>query len=423
MPTVALSSNELASLPGILRITPHMRPTRRINPPLSIMNSVRLGIAGLGGMGSTHARSILDGSVKHTTLAAVSDADPARLEPFADAKKFDDADKMFRSGEIDAVLIATPHYSHTTLGIAALEAGLHVLVEKPISVHKADAERLIAAHRGPSKGKRRQVFSAMFNQRTDPFYQKIRDLVRSGELGRIQRINWIITNWFRPEAYYASGGWRATWAGEGGGVLLNQCPHNIDLFQWMFGMPSSVRAFCGFGKYHNIEVEDDVTAYLEYASGANAVFITSTGEAPGTNRLEVAGDRGKVVYEDDRIQYTRNVVPTSEFSRTTREMFSRPETWDVTIPARGHGGQHREIFNNFIAAIRDGTELIAPAAEGIHSVELANAMIYSALTDARVDLPLNGAAYERRLRKLIAESKFVKKPDKAVTSDLSKSFN
>jgi predicted dehydrogenase len=381
------------------------------------MNPVRLGIAGLGGMGTAHARSILDGSVKNTVLSAVSDAQPERLEPFADAKKFADATEMFRSGAIDAVLIATPHYSHTTLGIAALEAGLHVLVEKPISVHKADAERLIAAHTG---GK--QVFAAMFNQRTDLYYQKLRGLVQSGELGRIQRINWIITNWFRPEAYYGSGGWRATWGGEGGGVLLNQCPHNIDLFQWMFGMPKSVRAFCGFGKYHNIEVEDEVTAYFEYAEGANAVFITSTGEAPGTNRLEITADRGRVVYENDSIKYTRNVVPTAEFSRTTREMFSSPEHWEVVIPAKGHGGQHREILNNFVAAIRDGAELIAPAREGIHSVELANAMLYSAFTDARVDLPLDGAAYEAHLKRLIAESKFVKRTEAGITSDLSKSF-
>jgi len=382
------------------------------------MNPVRLGIAGLGGMGTAHARSVLEGAIKNTTLTAVSDAQAARLEPFPDAQKFTDAQAMFESGAIDAVLIATPHYSHTSLGIAALKAGLHVLVEKPISVHKADAERLIAAHTDS-----RKVFAAMFNQRTDPFYQKIRDLVRSGELGKIQRINWIITNWFRPEAYYASGGWRATWAGEGGGVLLNQCPHNIDLFQWMFGMPQSVRAFCGFGRYHDIEVEDEVTAYMEYASGTNAVFITSTGEAPGTNRLEITADRGRVVFEDDKISYTRNVIPTAEYSRTTREMFGRPDTWEVSIPAKGHGGQHREILNNFVAAILEGAELIAPASEGIHSVELANAMIYSALEDVRVDLPLDSAVYAARLKALIAGSKFVKKTAEPVTADLSKSFN
>ena len=382
------------------------------------MNPVRLGITGLGGMGTAHARSVLEGAIKNTTLTAVSDAQAARLEPFPDAQKFTDAQAMFESGAIDAVLIATPHYSHTSLGIAALKAGLHVLVEKPISVHKADAERLIAAHTDS-----RKVFAAMFNQRTDPFYQKIRDLVRSGELGKIQRINWIITNWFRPEAYYASGGWRATWAGEGGGVLLNQCPHNIDLFQWMFGMPQSVRAFCGFGRYHDIEVEDEVTAYMEYASGTNAVFITSTGEAPGTNRLEITADRGRVVFEDDKISYTRNVIPTAEYSRTTREMFGRPDTWEVSIPAKGHGGQHREILNNFVAAILEGAELIAPASEGIHSVELANAMIYSALEDVRVDLPLDSAVYAARLKALIAGSKFVKKTAEPVTADLSKSFN
>jgi predicted dehydrogenase len=365
------------------------------------METLRLGIIGLGNMGSAHSRWLLEGKVARTNLAAVCDVNPAKLEKLpAEVKRFTDHKEMLKSGEIDAVLIATPHYFHTTQGIDALEAGLHVLVEKPISVHKADCQRLIAAHKNP-----KQVFAAMFNQRTDHFYRKIRGLITSGELGEIRRIQWTITNWFRTEAYYASGGWRATWSGEGGGVLLNQCPHNIDLFWWMFGMPSRVRAFCALGKYHKIEVEDDVTAYFEYPNGATATFITSTGESPGTNRLEIVGERGKVIYENDSIRYTRNEIPMSEFSRTTDQAFATPGTWKVEIPAAGHGDQHIGILNNFAAAVLDGIDLIAPAAEGIHSVELANAMLYSSMTNATVELPLDAAAYEKHLMVLIEESK------------------
>jgi predicted dehydrogenase len=382
------------------------------------MGKVRIGIVGLGNMGSTHARSILAGKIDRLELAAVCDLNAAKRAAFPGVPAFETAEALIGSGLIDAVLIATPHYQHTTIGIAVLRAGLHVLVEKPISVHKADCERLIAAHRNPS-----QVFAAMFNQRTDPFYLAIRRLVQSGELGEIRRINWIITDWFRSAAYYASSDWRATWAGEGGGVLLNQCPHNLDLLQWIFGMPRRVRAFCHFGRYHAIEVEDDVTAYLEFAGGATGVFLTSTGEAPGTNRLEITGEGGRLVCENDRIHLLRNAVPMSEFSRTTAQSFARPETVGSVIPTSDHGGQHNAILGNFVAAILDGAPLIAPAAEGIHSVELANAMLFSAWRDRTVELPLNGRAYARRLKQRVAQSRFEKKTvAAAMPEDLSQSF-
>jgi len=383
------------------------------------MKKIRLGIIGLGNMGGTHARSILDGKIRRVELVAVCDLDKTNLTPFPDQKHFRSADAMIGSGEVDAVLVATPHYSHTTIGAASLRAGLHTLVEKPISVHKADAERLIAAHTN-----KKVVFSAMFNQRTDPHYAKVRDLIRNGELGKVRRVNWIITSWFRPENYYASGGWRATWAGEGGGVLLNQCPHNLDLYQWLFGMPDRVRGFCQFGRFHNIEVEDDVTAYFEYNDGTTGVFVTSTGEAPGTNRLEIAAERGRVVIDQTGITYTRNVVPTAEFSRTSSSMFGKPETWDVSIPVSGEGGQHNEILQNFVDAILDGTKVIAPASEGLHSVELANAILLSAITGKTVDLPLNGRIYERRLKQLIANSKPRprRKSRKADASDMASSY-
>jgi len=370
------------------------------------MSSVRLGIIGTGGMGGAHIQSVLTGKVTRAQVTAIADLDAKNLAKHPTITGFTDANELFRSGLCDAVLIATPHFLHTTQGIAALGAGLHVLVEKPLSVHKADCERLIAAYdRRPEP---RQVFAAMFNQRTDPRYKKVKDWITSGELGEVRRINWIITDWFRSEAYYASGGWRATWKGEGGGVLINQCPHNLDLMQWLFGMPTAVRAFCRFGKWHRIEVEDDVTAHLTFANGASGVFITSTGEAPGTNRLEIAAERGRVVIEGDSITFDRNRVPMSEYSQTTGDRFGRPESWHISVPVANRGGQHVEVVQNFVDAILDGVPLIAPAVEGIRSVELGNAMILSTLTERTVDLPMDGAEYERHLQRLIAESTFVK---------------
>jgi predicted dehydrogenase len=368
-------------------------------------------------MGTSHARGILGGKVPGMVLSALCDESQDRLASYDSAiPRFSDPGQMIRSGEIDAILIATPHYSHTDIGIDALENGIHTMVEKPISVHKADCEKLIAAHKDP-----KVIFAAMFNQRTDGKYKKLRQLIKTGELGEIRRANWIITDWFRTEAYYASGGWRATWAGEGGGVLLNQCPHNLDLWQWMLGMPNKVRAFCGFGKYHDIEVEDEVTAYMEYDSGATGVFITTTGEAPGTNRLEIVGERGKVVAEGSTLKFYRNEVGALEFSRSTKEGFARPPVWECDIPISGHGGQHMEILNNFTAAILKGAELIAPAEEGIHSVELANSMIYSGLKQETVALPLDSKEYSEELDRLRRESRFVKKTRDDVVTNFASS--
>jgi len=383
------------------------------------MNKVRLGIVGLGNMGAMHAHSIRAGNISRLELAAVCDGNAAKLSPFADLPGFTAADALIASGVVDAVLIATPHYSHTTIGIAALAAGLHVLIEKPLSVHKADCERLIAAHQD-----KRQVFAAMFNQRTDPTFRKIRTLLQEGGLGEIRRINWVITNWFRTGAYYASGGWRATWAGEGGGVLLNQSPHNLDLLQWMFGLPVRVRAFCHFGRYHDIEVEDDVTAYLEFANGATGVFITSTGEAPGTNRLEITAESGRVVYEHDELHVTRNAVPMSEFSRTSAQAFAQPDNLDTCMPASDHGGQHNEVLQNFADAILEGRPLIAPAVEGIRSVELANAMLLSTWLDRTMEMPIDGTRFARLLRQHIRKSRVKKRiVTSAVAEDFAKSFN
>jgi predicted dehydrogenase len=366
------------------------------------MKTVRLGIVGLGAMGSDHGTKIVEGKVPNTTLAAVCD-EVADLSHFPNAKPFRNSREMIRSGEIDAILIATPHFAHTTVGIDALENGLHVLVEKPISVHKADAERLIAAWEAAG---RKPVFAAMFDTRTVPVYRKLHQLIRGKEngLGRIRRVTWIVTTWFRTQHYYDLGAWRGTWRGEGGGILVNQCPHNLDLFQWLFGMPQSIQAICRIGKYHKIEVEDEFHALLDFADGCVATIIASTGEAPGSSRFEIAGENGLAVVENDRILFTRNETPMSEFCMTSKERMKRPESWDAVIPAGGRAGGHTEIMSNFVDCILNGTPLIAPAQEGVRSIELANAILYSSFKRRPIDLPLDSKVYAQFLKEKIDSS-------------------
>jgi len=384
------------------------------------MDKVRIGIVGMGNMGKYHADYLLKDEVAHAELAAVCSTSPHKLEAYKDkVKVFSDGEAMIKSGEIDAVLVATPHYQHTSLGICAIEHQVHLMVEKPISAHKADAEKLIAvAEKHPAI-----VFGAMFQLRTEPRYLKLKKLIQDGDLGEIVRLNWIITDWYRTEAYYASGGWRATWKGEGGGVLLNQCLHQLDALQWLVGMPSKVRSFAQLGRFHNIEVEDNVTAYLEYPNGATGVFISSTGEAPGSNRFEIAGTRGKVILENDQIQFTRNENCMLEHSKQSKIGFSKPEIWNVAIPFGNAVLPHAILMRNFINAIRDGEPLIAPGADGIHSVELANALLYSSLIDQTIDMPMDGAAFETKLNQLIRESTFEKKVVEVSDEDFASSFN
>ena len=382
------------------------------------MNKVRLGIIGLGNIGQHHFGYLTAGKVSRAEVVAVSDAVAAKLEKYKPLKTFTDGEELIRSGLVDAVIIATPHYQHTTLGIAALKQGLHVMVEKPISAHKADAERLIATHQQHPK----LVFAGMFQLRSEPRYLKIRKLIQGGELGEIVRMCWIMTDWFRTEAYYASGGWRATWKGEGGGVLLNQCLHNLDAMQWLLGMPARVRGFCQLGRFHNIEVEDNVSAYLEYSNGATGTFASSTGEAPGTNRFEIVGTRGKLVLEADKLSLTRNEVDMLEFSRTAKVGFAKPEVWNIEIPIGAAPNPHATLMQNFVNAILDNEPLIAPGAEGIHSVELANVMLYSSLIGQTAELPMDSAAYEKKLNELIASSKIEKKVVEVSNEDFTASF-
>lgn len=373
------------------------------------MSLVRIGIVGIGNMGTSHAKYIAAGEVAGAELAAVCDISADRLrwakEQFGEQlHTFDSVDAMLESGTVDAIMICNLHFDHPGTSMKAFARGIHVLCEKPAGVYtKQVREMNEAAEKSDVK------FAMMFNQRTNPLYIKLKDLIASGELGEIRRTNWIITTWYRTQAYYDSGNWRATWAGEGGGVLLNQCPHQLDLWQWTVGMlPTRVRAFCSFGKYHDIEVEDEVTAYVEYPNGATGVFITTTGETPGTNRYEITGDRGKVVIEDNKLTFWRLRVPEPEFNRSSKSAFGQPECWKIDVPVGNGPNGHKAITQNWVDAIRKGTPLTAPGQEGIRGLSLSNAMYLSAWTDGWADLPVDEDRFLSLLQQRIDTSRFKK---------------
>lgn len=368
------------------------------------MDLVRVGVIGIGNIGALHARILATNQVPGAKLTAVCARSPERLKWARDnfgeeVQVFASADQLLAANCVDAIIIATPHYDHPVLAIKGFQAGLHVLLEKPAGVYTKQVKEMnqVALESG-------KVFSMMYNQRANPLYQKLRDLIVSGELGEIKRTNWIITDWYRPQSYYDSGGWRATWAAEGGGVLLNQAPHQLDLWQWICGMPKRVRAFCYFGKYHNIEVEDDVTAFVEYENGATGLFVTSTGEAPGTNRFEISGDRGKIVVEDDQLSFWRLRVSERQFNAEYQGGFGSPEVWQCQVPITGDDPKHQGIIADWISAIRHGTTLLAPGIEGINGLELSNAMHLSAWTDSWVELPVDEDLFFHELQKRIAAS-------------------
>ena len=368
------------------------------------MEKVRLGIIGIGNMGSAHAESIIGGKVPEIELAAVADLRQERRE-WAEKKLpesvriFSDGDSLIEAHCCDAVLVATPHYDHPRLVIKTLENGMHAMCEKPAGVYTKQVREMNEAAEKSDK-----VFAMMFNQRTNHVYRKMKEIVDSGEYGKIKRVNWIITDWYRSQAYYNSGGWRATWAGEGGGVLLNQCPHNLDLLQWICGMPVKVQAFCHNGKWHDIEVEDDVTAYLEFEGGATGVFVTTTADAPGTNRFEVTLERGKLVCEDNKLTFYELEVSEREYCFTTREGFEKPAGHFVELETDGENLQHIGVLRAFAANILRGEPLVARGCEGINGLTLSNAMHLSSWLSRPVTLPLDEDLFLEKLNELRAAS-------------------
>lgn len=378
----------------------------------------RLGVIGLGNIAAQHIENVRSGQVADCVLAAVC----SRHAPATDlgVPHFSDYNALINSGLCDAVLIATPTFEHAAMGEAALRAGLHVMMEKPLGLSVAEGEALVRLL--PEDGAPAQVFALMLNQRTDPLFLAMREVMQSGALGEITRTHWTMTNWFRPEIYFQVSDWRATWAGEGGGLLVNQCIHNLDIFQWLCGLPRSVQAFCQFGRHHEIEVEDEVTAYFEYANGASGVFVGSTGEAPGVNRFDIVGDAGALHFDGERLLQTTNTPATAQFNAQTRQMFGMPETKTRDITPDRTGNQHAQVLSNFTAAILRAEPLIAPAQDGLHSLALANAMLLSTWEAGAVRLPLDGERYEHALRQRMAGSSLREKKDVQAEIDMGASY-
>jgi predicted dehydrogenase len=396
------------------------------------MEKVRFGIIGIGNMGSGHLRNLISNKIKNGICTAIADINPEKLE---NAKKIIDDNNPYAAGSInfynsgdeliaaktcDVVIVAIPHYFHPEYAIKAMKNGLNAIVEKPAGVYTLQVDEMLEEAKKHPELK----LGVMFNQRTNPAFNLMKKMISDGELGEIKRLNWIITNWYRSQCYYNSGGWRATWEGEGGGVLYNQAPHNIDLFQWIPNMmPNKVRAFCQFGKWHDIEVEDDVTAYFEYPNGATGVFITTTADAPGTNRFEITGDKGTLLYDNGKLIFKKLDTPISKHLVETTNTFGAPNCEVIELSPEGENSQHVGILNNFANNLLGLEELIAPAADGIKGVTLANAMLLSTWTDSTVDLPIDGKKFYELLQDHVKNSKVKKTVVSGASADLSSTYN
>ena len=361
---------------------------------------LRLGIIGVGGMGSSHFMHVMKGLCPDVVITAAADRRESRREwirangPEGIAV-FSEGSDLIASGACDAVLIATPHYQHPPLSAEAFRHGLHVLCEKPAGVYTLQVREMIAA----ADEHPELVFGMMFNQRTNCVYRKMKEMIVAGEIGEIKRMNWLVTDWYRTQFYYDSGAWRATWAGEGGGVLLNQCPHQLDLLQWLCGLPAKVHAFCHEGKWHDVEIEDDVTAYLEFPNGATGVFVTTTGDAPGTNRLEITGTRGRLICENDVLIFDKLEMDERAWCKVCKEGFKKPGCERIIVETDGQNQQHVGVLNAFAAAIAEGKPLVADGREGIKGLMLSNAIHLSAWTGETISLPID----EQRFYDLLME--------------------
>ena len=400
------------------------------------MEKIKLGIIGLGNQGSLYTKHFFGRKCPEIELAAVADIDPTRIEnvkklyvefkekdeTLVEPAYFDDAIKMMESGLIDSVIVAVPHYNHPKYVIEAFRHGLHAISEKPAGVYTLQVREMMEeADKHPEL-----VFGMMFNQRTNHVFRKMKEIIESGELGAIKRTSWIITNWYRPQYYYDSGAWRATWSGEGGGVLLNQCPHNLDLWQWICGMPTKIEAKLKFGKWHDIEVEDDVTVFAEYENGATGTFITTTGDAPGTNRFEITCDGGKLVCDDAKtLTMWKLDMPESEFTKVNTKAFGAPKATVVDVETDGENPQHVGVFNAFAAAVLRGEPLVADGREGIFGLSLSNAMHLSCWQNREVTLPLSAEDEKSFYGELMERVKTSRRKENVTSAvaDTSDTFN
>lgn len=386
------------------------------------MKKIKLGILGYGNIGTLHVDNVVSGKCEQVEISAICDIDPQKRaeakEKVPTAQIFENAEDMINSGKIDSILVAVPHYDHPKYAIMALKKGIHTLIEKPAGVYTKQVKEMNEVAKESNA-----VFAIMMNQRTNCIYRKMREIVKSGRLGEIKRTSLIITDWYRPQCYYDSGNWRATWSGEGGGVLLNQCPHNLDLWQWICGMPSKIHAKLHYGKWHEIEVEDDVSAYVEYPNGATGTFVTTTGDTAGTNRFEIMLEKGKLIAENGELKMWECEMTEKEFSKVNTNPFAGPKTEFTLVETDGMNEQHGGVLNAFAGAILNGTELVARGEEGINGLTISNAMHLSSWLGKEIDLAtFDDELFYNELQKRVATSKRKTNVVKAEKIDMNDSF-
>ncbi|KPK80563.1 MAG: hypothetical protein AMJ81_11855 [Phycisphaerae bacterium SM23_33] len=362
------------------------------------MKRVRFGIIGCGVIGSSHARQIVQAKAGDFRLAAVADIRPEMAERLGKEHGvpwFKDGYALMDSGLVDAVIIGTPHYHHPPLTIAAARRGLHVLCEKPVAVSVGPARAAVAECK-----KRRVAMGVMFQQRNRPEMRKMKDMVQAGAVGEIFRVQMICSSWYRTQFYYDSGAWRGTWLGEGGGVLINQAPHSLDLFQWIGGMPRRVVATVDT-RHHKIEVENTANAVLDYGKGKTGYIYATTAEAPGLEQMMVCGDKGTLVAEGGKLRLAKlNVLSIRKHLLGAKAGMRPPEcTWrDVPLP--NIRGSHINIIRAFVGHVLHGRPLAATGQEGINELELSNAIYIAGYKNKPVELPVNAAEMERLLTEL-----------------------
>ena len=353
---------------------------------------LRYGVIGAGVIAPLHLQAIA--ALDDVELAGISALDreaAAALAREAGCASFADHRELLAL-EPDVVVVCTPHPSHPALTIEALEAGAHVLVEKPLAPEAREGDAMIEA-----ADRTGRLLGVCFQQRFRPVIAAAHGLLAAGRLGELVRVS-IVDPLYRPNAYYGTAGWRGTWEGEGGGVLMNQAPHTLDLLCHLAGPPATVWGVSR-RRAQPMEAEDTATALLEYANGALGTLAVSTTE-PGVQRIELVGDRGRIEIVGETIAFERFEPPLSEHLRTATEMFEQPAIVSESVELPPGRGDHFDVHEDFAAAIRTSAAPRVPARDALWPLELANAIVLSSHAGHAVPLPVDRDAYASLLADL-----------------------
>lgn len=364
---------------------------------------IRIGIAGIGFIAEEYIKLFTQGQIQGAEIRALSSRNYSHMEEIRakyrlDAALFTDYDAMLSSGKIDMVMICTPHYFHPGMAVKAIEQGIHTMIEKPVGVYPEELDELAKC----VKSHPETLSGVLYCRRTNPVFAKIKQLLADGTLGKLKRVTWIVTDMYRTQAYFDIAGWRGTYSGEGGGLLMNQVSHHIDLLVWLCGLPEAMQANCYTARERNIEVENEVSITMEYPGNAVGQFIASTRECPGSNRLELSGSRGQIILDNEK-DLTLRILETDEtqFNATTNipfafipykeEVFHFDMMYNPVLQAK--------IVNNFIASLTDGTPVTCPVEEAVRSQQFIQGAYLSSWQDKKLTLPVDGSAFTAELKK------------------------